>query len=74
MQGVLVAAKRQGLSVRLKLLLWPSLLMYMLQLYTDIDMVANHWGLESTVAVMLLVAACLQAAAVAGAVICESVR
>lgn len=60
--------------VQLKLLLWPALLVYILQLYTNIDMVAKHWGLDRTVAVTLLVAACIQAAAATGAVICESVR
>ena len=63
---------RARVVIQLKLLVWAALVGYYLELYTNINMVAKHWGLDHSVAVILLVARCVQAVAVSVAVISET--
>ncbi|CAL8467522.1 g7060 [Coccomyxa elongata] len=70
--AVQVVGCRARVVVQLKLLMWPALLVYFLELYTNISMVAKHWGLDHSVAVLLLVARCVQAVAVTAALISET--
>ncbi|BDA42838.1 ATP-binding cassette sub-family B member 6, mitochondrial [Coccomyxa sp. Obi] len=70
--AVLVVGCRARVVIQLKLLMWAALVVYYVELYTDINMVAQHWGLDHSVAVILLVARCVQALAVTAAVISES--
>lgn len=72
MQAILVVGCRARLAVQLKLLMWAALFIYYIELYTDVNMVAKHWGLDQSVAVMLLAAKCAQAVAVTVALISES--
>ncbi len=72
MQVILVVGCRARLVVQLELLMWPSLFLYYIELYTNINMVAKHWGLDHSLAVLLLAAKCIQAAAVTVALVSES--
>lgn len=72
MQVVLVVGCRARVVIQLKLLVWTALVVYYVELYTDINMVAKHWGLDHSTVVMLLVARSVQAVAVTAAVISES--
>jgi hypothetical protein len=66
--------QKQGVVIQLKLLYWPALLVYLLQLYTVVNMVAKQWGLDKVLAVPLLVASSLQAATAVGAVFAETIK
>ena len=55
------------IAVQLKLLLWPAVLAYALEVYTWALMVAGSWGLQSSVALVYLVVGSLQVVALVGA-------
>ena len=55
------------IAVQLKLLLWPAVLAYALEVYTWASMVAGDWGVKSSVSLVYLLVGCLQLVAVLGA-------
>ena len=67
MQVILYVGYQSRIAVQLKLLLWPAVLAYALEVYTWALMVAGDWGVNSSVALVYLVIGALQLAAVLGA-------
>ena len=67
MQVVLCVGYQNRIAVQLKLLLWPAVLAYALEVYTWALMVAGDWGVKSSVALVYLVIGVLQLVAVLGA-------
>lgn len=55
------------IAVQLKLLLWPALLAYALEVYTWALQMAGGWGAQSSVCLVYLLLTTLQLLAVAGA-------
>lgn len=74
MQAILLAGGRASLVVQLKLLMWPALILYYLELYSNVNMVAKHWGLDYSLAVILLAARCVQSVTVTVALVSETTK
>ena len=66
-QVTLYVGYQSRIAVQLKLLLWPALLAYALEVYTWALQAAGDWGVPSSVCLVYLVISALQLLAIAGA-------
>ena len=66
-QVALYMGYQSRIAVQLKLLLWPAVLAYALEVYTWALMTAGGWGMKTSVSVVYLVLGSLQLIAIAGA-------
>jgi len=71
-QIMLLLGSRCRIAVQLKLLLWPAFVVYAVIMYTSLLMLVGQWGLDGTVAVVLLSVSCIQLAATTAAIIAQA--